>query len=156
MGTIPPPLYYDIVFDAGTRQECDFIDAMRDRYGRARGTTGTGGGPGAGGCWRRSVRHGYEVVGVDPSEAMVDYASRRLRCCLSVQVIPGRMESFRFRRKFDLAFKLVSTFKYLLSEAQACAVFVAFLTPALHRCSLFEAGSSATGIRFPQSRQSRL
>ncbi|MEM8952812.1 MAG: class I SAM-dependent methyltransferase [Verrucomicrobiota bacterium] len=120
------PRYYDVVFGADTAWEADFLERVWGRHGatKRRGRTrvlepacGTG----------RLViemgRRGYDGVGFDCNAAMVRYAARRVSRCkgLPVSIREGRMEAFRVRGRFDMAFCLLSTFKYLLSEVDACS-----------------------------------
>jgi SAM-dependent methyltransferase len=120
------PRYYDIVFGPDTAWEADFLERVMGRHGKAglkgrkrvlEPACGTG----------RMViemgRRGYEGVGFDCNEAMVRYGARRVSRFkeLPVSVVTGRMEGFRVAGKFDAAFCLLSTFKYLLSEEDALA-----------------------------------
>src|SRR6187455_3399519 len=114
------PHYYDIVFDADTRREADFLEEMARRYGR-RGTARVlEPACGSARLVRELARRGYSVTGFDRSEAMLAYAERRLReRRLSARLARSKLESFRFGQRFDVAHCLVSTFKYLLDEASA-------------------------------------
>lgn len=114
------PLYYDIIFDADTRKEARFVDALYRRH--------TAGGSkrilepacGSGRLLVPLARQGYRVAGFDLSEPMLQFARERMkRNKVQAALSQQRMENFRYRHKFDLAFCFVSTFKYLLTEQAA-------------------------------------
>jgi SAM-dependent methyltransferase len=73
-----------------------------------------------------AARRGLDITGYDISEPMLEYARRRLTPARRrrVRLFPSRMESFsvpELEGRVDLAFNLVSTFRYLDSEAAAHA-----------------------------------
>ena len=141
------PLYYDAVFDPGSDAEADFVTGVYHRYRSADGkrrllepACGTG----------RLVRalagRGFAVTGFDLSEPSLRFARRR--CAeLALEPMPelvqGRMESFRFRRKFDLAYCLVSTFKYLPDE-DAARSHLECVARALYRGGIYALGLHIT------------
>lgn len=129
------PLYYDIVFDADTAREVDFLEEAMRRYSRVKGRKGMVSrvlepACGSGRLVHEMARRGWAVAGFDGSEAMLEYSRKR---CVGLEPEPrlwqDRMESFEvpMRGQFDLAHCLVSTFKYLLTEddAQGCVRRVA-------------------------------
>lgn len=119
------PLYYDIIFDAETEKEADFMDAMMRRYAGARD----------GAKWRvlepacgtgrlvaALAERGHDVHGFDGNANMLKYAEERLaKQKRRATLWQDRLEEFRTppRGKFDLAHCLVSTFKYVPDEAGA-------------------------------------
>lgn len=114
------PLYYDIVFDEDTGKECNFIETMHHWYGLARGWRALEPACGTGRLLAELAKRGYRVAGFDVNPEMLRYARRRMkRRNLSSRIVEGRMEHFEFPRKFDFAYNLVSTFKYLLTERDA-------------------------------------
>jgi len=130
------PLYYDIIFDADTAQEADFIQGAWDRFG-----PGTQPGQkkvrafepacGSGRLMIELIRRGWAVDGFDLSEGMLDFARQRMKEAgvggdLSNQPMqdfklpdPAARSSRGRGRGYDLAFNFVSTFKYLLTEQDA-------------------------------------
>lgn len=118
---------YDLVFDAGTREEADFLEAMVRRHASLRRRAGARPSVlepacGTGRLVVEMARRGWAVTGYDLSPAAIAYGRRRLaaeglRATLGI----GAMQSWRRARRFDLAFNLVSTFKYLLTEEDAVA-----------------------------------
>ena len=120
------PRYYDIVFDEDTEREATFLEAAFERYGRARRRPGglrvLEPACGSGRLVAELARRGHRVTGFDASEPMLAYARERLDAAgLEAELFEGRMEAFGVGTGFDLAHCLVSTFKYLGSEAAARA-----------------------------------
>lgn len=119
------PEYYEAIFGAGTADELAFLQALNAQHG-------TGGrlwlepACGAGRLVEAAARTGVTVWGYDVSEAMLAHARRRLPPAARrrVHLAQGRMEDFlpaELEGRVDLAFNLVSTFRYLSSEAAALA-----------------------------------
>ncbi|MCY2958906.1 MAG: class I SAM-dependent methyltransferase [Planctomycetota bacterium] len=126
MGTVTPidwydlPRLYDIVFDVGTAQEADFLEAAAARYGRAGGKRALEPACGSGRLVTELARRGWNVRGFDRNEHMLAYAEERLtRESLGATLARGDMARFEVPRPVDLAHCLVSTFKYLLDEDSA-------------------------------------
>lgn len=114
------PRYYDMVFEEDTQLEGTFLEAMVARWGSSGGKRVLEPACGSGRLVLEMARRGWRVTGFDKAEAMLAYARERLRAAgCRARIERGRMESFRFRERFDLAHCLVSTFKYLLDEASA-------------------------------------
>lgn len=117
---------YDIVFGTGTATEADFLEAAAARYIL----------PGGGSARRRALepacgtgrillelaKRGWSVTGFDLSAGSLRYARRRFRGegCRG-RFFRAAMQDFTVAGPFDLAFCLVSTFKYLLSDRDAIA-----------------------------------
>jgi SAM-dependent methyltransferase len=115
------PLYYDIIFDGDTQQEARFLlDAYAKHASKSEKP------PhilepacGSGRLMKALASEAKVVHGFDLSSAMVDYAAARVP---QAKVWQDRMESFTCPLpQYDLAHCLVSTFKYLLTEAHARA-----------------------------------
>lgn len=114
------PLYYDIIFDAGTAEEADFLEAVHDRYGDGRCRSVLEPACGSGRLLGEMARRGMKVAGVDINKEMLAFARRRLReAGLKTRLIEAPMQSFRGVAGIDLAHCLVSSFKYLPDEASA-------------------------------------
>ncbi len=120
------PLYYDIVFDADTPREADFLEAIWQRHGtpgkRRRVLEPA---CGSGRLLLELARRGWQVDGFDGSAAMLDHARERLAAAgFKAGLWLDRLQSFELPGPagYDLAHCLVSTFKYLLTaeDAQAC------------------------------------
>ncbi|MDZ4287724.1 MAG: class I SAM-dependent methyltransferase [Prosthecobacter sp.] len=120
------PLYYDIIFDADTAREGAFLEAVQARHGRTRGRQMLEPACGSGRLVAEMARRGWKVSGFDGSERMLDFARERLQQQgLKARLWHDWLQSFtvpgKVQPSFDLAHCLVSTFKYLLTEADAVA-----------------------------------
>src|SRR6056297_3240840 len=63
---------------------------------------------------------GYDVTGLDLSDAMLSYLRRKLkRRSLSARCVKGDMTRLHFEAPFDAAFCTYNTFRHLLSEKDA-------------------------------------
>jgi SAM-dependent methyltransferase len=117
------PEYYEAIFGTDTAREMDFLLEVSRRYG-------TGGklllepACGAGRLVAEAARRGCSVVGYDISEQMLAHARKRLTPAQRrrARLYLSRMETFfqpELEGQVDLAFNLVSTFRYLDSEKAA-------------------------------------
>ena len=113
------PEYYDVIFDDGTSEEADFLEAMFAEYGRPQTKRLLEPACGTGRLLIELAKRGYESHGFDASETMLSHGERR--ACRGVSLSCQRMESFRMKGSFDAAYSLISSFKYLLTEALARA-----------------------------------
>jgi SAM-dependent methyltransferase len=120
------PLYYDIIFDAGTPKEADFLDGLYARHGkvashRARAVLEPA--CGSGRLMLAMAERGWAAWGFDGSEAMLGFARSRGSQHSPSKLWLDQLQSFNVpkAKRFHLAHCLVSTFKYLLSEADAVA-----------------------------------
>lgn len=118
------PRYYDLVFDEDTAVEADFLEAAFRRHATCAPRRG---GPrvlepacGSGRLVAEMAARGWRASGTDCSRPMLEYARKRLaRRGLEATLALGDMADLRVRGRFELAHCLVSTFKYLLTEAEA-------------------------------------
>jgi len=126
------PLYYDIIFDADTAREADFILGAWERFG-----PGLADGRavvhafepacGSGRLMIELIKRGWCVDGFDLSDGMLEFARQRLATLgLSGDLSNQPMQDFKLPHApgngcvgYDLAFNFVSTFKYLLTEDDA-------------------------------------
>lgn len=121
------PLYYDIVFDDGTVKEADFLEGAYARYalpakGRSRRLLEPA--CGSGRLALELAQRGWEVCGFDGNAHMTAFARQRVEGAgLQARLWEDWMQSFALPKGvkggFDLAHCLVSTFKYLHTEADA-------------------------------------
>lgn len=119
------PEYYEAIFGTDTVREMDFLQAVNARHGTG-GTLWLEPACGAGRLVAEAARRKLDVVGYDISEQMLAYARKRLTPAQRrrVRLHASRMESFsapELEGRVDLAFNLVSTFRYLDSEEAARA-----------------------------------
>jgi SAM-dependent methyltransferase len=115
-------VYYDMIFDTETAEDADFLEDVRERYGLTRGRRVLEPACGTGRLVAEFAARGYNVTGFDLCDGALCYARDRLaQRGLRARIVIADMADFAFRERFDLAFNLVSTFKYLSDERSARA-----------------------------------
>lgn len=141
------PLYYDIIFDADTAREADFLEAVHQRFGRAgRSRQVLEPACGSGRLVSEMARRGWKVSGFDGNAPMLEFASERLaNQGLKARLWQDWMQSFSQVKAAsqDFAHCLVSTFKYLLTEKDAVACLQR-VAEALKQDALFVLGLHLT------------
>jgi SAM-dependent methyltransferase len=116
------PRYYDIIFDADTREQVDFLEQLVQRHGLRGKRRVLEPACGSGRLVSEFARRGWRAHGFDQNLHMLEFAREKLvRRGLSARLDVADMASFRGRARFELAHCLVSTFKYLLDERSARA-----------------------------------
>ena len=118
------PLWNDIIFDCDTEREADFLESVRVLHGRSEGRRALEPACGTGRILIELAARGWECAGFDAEPAMVEFAGLRAQqehVSKHVKVWLDRMESFLIKEQswYDLAFVLLSTFKYLTEEKLA-------------------------------------
>ena len=97
-----------------------FLEVMLARYGPGRGRRVLEPACGSGRLLAEMARRDYRVTGFDLSREMLAFARERLALAgLRAKLKQARLEAFELPGRFELAHCLVSTFKYLLTEADA-------------------------------------
>ena len=137
------PEYYDIIFDADTAKEADFMEAAWQRFSRVSEARG----PrrvlepacGSGRLVLEMARRGWRVDGFDLGQEMLAFAKHRMKkAALSARLWIDDMAKFSApnQTRYHLTHCLVSTYKYLLTEEAAQAhlrrVCEALLPGGLH------------------------
>jgi len=121
-----PALYrdaalYDLIHMGGTGDEVWLLDHLAQRHGNG-GKTALEPACGSGRYLAGLLRRGWTVTGYDLSTEMVKFARARLsRWGKKETIVRGEMTSFRSKKKFDLVFNLLSTFRHLMTDRQALA-----------------------------------
>jgi SAM-dependent methyltransferase len=124
------PAYYDLIFDADTQKEAAFLEGVWQRFGgkgsgRRRRLRLLEAACGSGRVMGEMIRRGWNGDGFDVNEAMLANAKARLGEVEAAgerwQVWRDAMETFQVPggRRYEVAHCLVSTFKYLPTEAAA-------------------------------------
>lgn len=114
------PWYYDAVFDEGTAEEAAFLERVFDKHGQSRGRRALEPACGSGRLMIAMARRGFDVTGFDLAQGMIDLAKQRVADAgIDARLDRKSMSDFAYRRKFDLAWNLVSTFRHLQHESQA-------------------------------------
>jgi len=121
------PLYYDIIFDADTEKEADFLEGLVQRHALGKRKSALQilePACGSGRLVAALTRRGHQVSGFDLNEHMLDYTRKRLaQEGLKAHLWQDRLEDFTLPKKqhYDLVHCLVSTFKYVLEKAGAAS-----------------------------------
>jgi SAM-dependent methyltransferase len=114
------PQYYDIAFQAYTRQEADFIEAACRKYCPFDARRFLEPACGSGRLITELAARGYQVTGFDLNQPALSYLRRRLtRRRLNCETFKAEMSDFRLDRPVDAAYCTVSTFRHLLTEQAA-------------------------------------
>jgi SAM-dependent methyltransferase len=114
------PQYFDMVFRDETAAEVDFFEAAFDRFAERPVRRLLEPGCGSGRLVAAMAARGYELTGLDLSEAMLNYLRRRLRRRgLSATLVCGDMTRMEFAEPFDAAFCTFNTFRHLTREVDA-------------------------------------
>jgi SAM-dependent methyltransferase len=114
------PQYYDIAFQAHTRQEADFIEAVCRKYCPFAARRFLEPACGSGRLITELAARGYQVTGFDLSQPALSYLRRRLaRRLLHAETFEAEMSNFRLARPVDAAYCTVNTFRHLLTEEAA-------------------------------------
>jgi SAM-dependent methyltransferase len=116
------PLYYDIIFDDGTEQEANFLEAAFAKHSQVYRRSKSNlrvlePACGSGRLMARLAKRGHTVTGFDLNPKMLEAARKRLAALGNKGTLKRqRLESFEVAGTFDLAHCLLSTFKYILNE----------------------------------------
>lgn len=118
------PLYYDIIFDDGTRQEADFLEAAFSKHGDGNGRRLLEPACGSGRLALEMAQRGWQVSGFDGNPNMIAFARERIDAAgCKARLWEDWMQTFDLpkgvKSGFDMAHCLVSTFKYLPTEEDA-------------------------------------
>jgi SAM-dependent methyltransferase len=114
------PGYFDLAFRDETRDEANFIETACQKYCQFPIRTLLEPACGSGRLIVELARRGYEIIGFDLSEPMLNYARRRLaRRNLKAELFTGDMAEFQLPRLVDAAFNTFNSFRHLLTEDAA-------------------------------------
>ena len=116
------PKYYDLVFGADCAAEVKFFLGCGDRYLKGEPRRFLEPACGTGRLLYALARQGYQVAGLDLNPKAVAFCNARLRRHgFEETAFVADMADFRVRRRFDLAFNTINSFRHLRSEAAARA-----------------------------------
>ncbi len=114
------PHYFDLFFRDETAAEIAFFESAFQRFTRRDVQRLLEPGCGSGRLVVELAERGYEITGLDLSQAMLDYSAQRLaKEGLHAELVLGDMTSMNFKRKFDSAFCTFNTFRHLIREDDA-------------------------------------
>jgi SAM-dependent methyltransferase len=114
------PKYYDLVFGADCAAEVKFILGCGNRFMRREPKRLFEPACGTGRLLYALAKRGYEVGGLDLNPKAVDFCNARFRRHgMTDTAFVADMSDFRVRRRFDIAFNTINSFRHLGSEAAA-------------------------------------
>ena len=114
------PKYYDLVFGADCAAETKFILGCADRYLKRPAKRFFEPACGTGRLLFWLARRGYDVEGLDLNPKAVDFCNARFqRHRLQSRAFVADMADFRLKRKCDVAFNTINSFRHLPTEAAA-------------------------------------
>jgi len=114
------PAYYDLLFGSDWRAEYHFLEACFDRHMNRPVKSLFEPACGTGRLLSRFAKAGYEVSGLDLNEKAIDYCNARLkRMGFSESTFVADMTDFRLKKKVDVAFNTINSFRHLQTEKQA-------------------------------------
>ncbi|WP_153559055.1 class I SAM-dependent DNA methyltransferase [Roseimaritima sediminicola] len=145
------PKYYDLVFGTDCAAELKFIEACAGAYARVPVRRMFEPACGTGRLLFHLARRGYEVGGIDLNRRAVQFCNERLaRRGYEDTVEVGDMAAFRQRRKWDVAFNTINSFRHLTSEAEAEAHFQC-MARTIRKGGLYLLGIHLTPTKVPPS-----
>ncbi len=149
------PKYYDVLFGSDWKAEYDFILASAREHSRRGVRRLFEPACGTGRLLYRFAAAGFAVAGLDLNPRAVAYCNARLkRRGLPPAAFVGDMSDFRLRKRFDVAFNTINSFRHLPSE-DAAAAHLQCVAAALGRGGIYVLGLHLTPTRGdPQDEES--
>ncbi len=116
------PKYYDLVYGSDWKAEVDFLEYCIDAFVPHKVKRLFEPACGTGRLMFRMSKQGYRVQGLDLNEKAVDFCNQRLeRHGFADRAFVGDMCDFELKKKFDVGFNTINSFRHLLSEAEAAS-----------------------------------
>ncbi len=114
------PRYYDLVFNADCAAELKFISDINKSYLNGKAKRLFEPACGTGRLLYGLAKRGFNVEGIDLNTKAVDFSNQRFkRHDLEPTAWVADMSDFRVRRKFELAFNTVNSFRHLTTAASS-------------------------------------
>ncbi len=119
------PKYYDLVFGADCAAEVKFILACGEQYMSKPVQRLLEPACGTGRLLHAFAKRGYQVGGLDLNPRAVEFCNARLRRHgFPASAFVGDMSDFRVKRKYDIAFNTINSFRHLSSELAARRIWI--------------------------------
>lgn len=114
------PKCYDLVFGADCAAEMKFIRQVNAKFMDGKAQRLFEPACGTGRLMAGLAKQGFEIEGIDLNEKAVAFCNARLqRAGHSVRARVADMSDFKSRRKWDLAFNTINSFRHLTTEQNA-------------------------------------
>lgn len=114
------PKYYDLVFGADCAAELKFIRDCNKRFMKGLAKRMFEPACGTGRLICRLAREGYEVGGLDLNAKAVDFCNSKLaKKGFPASAMVADMSDFTVKKKYDLAFNTINSFRHLGTEKAA-------------------------------------
>lgn len=114
------PKYYDLIFGSDWAAEYKFLQKGIAKYCDRTAKRVFEPACGTGRLLLPFAKAGFEVAGNDLNEKAIDYCNKRLqRHGFPQTAFVGDMADFTLKKKVDVAFNMINTFRHLPSEATA-------------------------------------
>lgn len=114
------PKYYDLLFGSDWKAEYEFLQACMPRHVKRQVKRIYEPACGTGRLLIKLAQAGYEVAGNDLNPKAIDFCNERLqRFGFPASTVVEDMSDFKVRKKFDVAFNLINTFRHLPTEKTA-------------------------------------
>ncbi len=114
------PKYYDLLFGSDWKAEFDFLQACIAKHATRPVKRLFEPACGTGRLLIKLAKSGYEVGGNDLNEKSINFCNDRLhRYDFPKSTVVGDMSDFKVRKKYDVGFNFINTFRHLATEATA-------------------------------------
>ena len=114
------PKYYDLVFGSDCAAEIRFILGCAERYLKRPAKRFFEPACGTGRLLFALAKKGYDVDGLDLNAKAIEFCNARFqRHEMDYRATVGDMTDFKLRRKADIAFNTINSFRHLASEDSA-------------------------------------
>lgn len=117
--------YYDVLYEEKDYEgECDYLESLWDKYSDIPVQSIVDLGCGTGGHSILLAQRGYDVVGIDRSESMLELAMKKARTKgLKAGFRVGDIADFHEKKTFDCAIAMFAVIGYLTSNEQLLLAF---------------------------------
>lgn len=145
------PKFYDLVFGADCAAEIKFILACGEAYLSRPPTRMFEPACGTGRLLYWLAKKGYEVGGLDLNPNAIDFCNARLkRKGFPETAFVADMSDFKVRRKFDIAFNTINSFRHLGTE-KAARNHLRSMGQAVRKGGIYLLGVHLTPSKVPPS-----
>lgn len=118
------PEYCEIAYNWDRTSECDFIEECIRRYSTIEVDAILDIACGPGIHLREFAKRGYEAIGLDKSEEMVEFVNKKAKLDgLTFRCVHSDMKEFQLDSQYGCAICMLDSFRYLLTDADISSHF---------------------------------